>query len=72
MVLCSGTVRLANPLAASVWILGNAGESSDIQADLQISPGRLAGGEVLYGDGDILEIRPGKSVRMIEVYHVDE
>lgn len=72
MVLCSGTVRLANPLAASVWILGNSGESSDIQADLQISPGRLAGGEVLYGDGDILEIRPGKSVRMIEVYHVDE
>lgn len=72
VVLCSGTVRLAQPLEADVWILGNSGENSNIQASLKISPGKLAGGDVLYGDGDILEIRPGKSVRMIEVRHVDE
>lgn len=72
VVLCSGTVRLVQPLQASVWVLGNSGEDSDIQADTKISSGRLAGGDILYGDGDILAIRPGQSARLIEVYHVDE
>lgn len=72
VVVCSGTVRFAQPLQADVWLLGSYGLDSDIQADCLISSGSLAGGEILYGDGDVLEIRPGRSVRRIEVQYVDE
>lgn len=72
VVLCSGTVYFAQPLHASVWVLGSSGENSDIEAETRIASSNLAGGDILYGDGEILEIRPGKSVRMIGVSHVDE
>ena len=72
VVVCSGTVKFAKPLYADIWLLGNSGQYSDIRADCRISSGGLAGGEILYGEGDILEIRPGRSVRKIEVRHVDE
>ena len=72
VVVCSGTVRFAQPLEADVWLLGNYGLGSDIQAGRRISSGNLAGGDIWQGDGDVLEIRPGRSVRWIEVQDADE
>ena len=72
IALCSGTVYLAHPMNVSLWVLGNSGQYSDIRADIRLSGSKLAGGDILYGEGDILEIRPGQSVRMIGVRHVDE